>query len=180
MSDLYLSVIHDGESYQSRLSAAFSHIAGETTGKEFNKAIREICQAAASKENRTMGTKHKRADVVGTTMEVCDYMLTHAKEFFYNGSNVRAVIRRWFDKPNGNSYFSATVTVQCEDGEERQFYIPMQYGYGNHPQYVVWEECIARGILPDPGRYPSNNLKGYISENGITYTDMGYGLKRDL
>lgn len=40
--------------------------------------------------------------------------------------------KEWFDKVNGNSYFSAEVTVNYGMKNESSFSIPMQYGYGDH------------------------------------------------
>jgi len=40
--------------------------------------------------------------------------------------------KEWFDKVNGNSYFSADVTVDLGIDTEKNFVIPFQYGYGEH------------------------------------------------
>lgn len=36
----------------------------------------------------------------------------------------------WFDKINGNTYFSALITVNYGMSTEKTFKIPYQYGYG--------------------------------------------------
>jgi hypothetical protein len=39
--------------------------------------------------------------------------------------------KEWFDKVNGNSYFSAEIIVNyCIESEER-FQVPFSYGYGD-------------------------------------------------
>lgn len=42
--------------------------------------------------------------------------------------------KEWFDKVNGNSYFSAEVTTNYGMEGERRFILPFQYGYGNHSE----------------------------------------------
>lgn len=45
-----------------------------------------------------------------------------------------AITKEWFDKINGNSYFSS----QVEDIERDIIYkFPFQYGYGSHSEYVI-------------------------------------------
>jgi len=44
--------------------------------------------------------------------------------------------KEWFDKANGNSYFSATITLDDEYITE----LPFQYGYGDHYISVAFEE----------------------------------------
>jgi len=40
--------------------------------------------------------------------------------------------KQWFDKINGNSYFSAIVTIDFGTEKQRQYKLPFQYGYGDH------------------------------------------------
>jgi len=49
--------------------------------------------------------------------------------------------KEWFDKVNGNSYFSGTVTITKDTDEQETFLMPFQYGYGS--QY----EQEAKAIL---------------------------------
>lgn len=39
--------------------------------------------------------------------------------------------KQWFDKINGNSYFSAIVTINYGMKKEKRINIPFQYGYGD-------------------------------------------------
>ena len=45
-----------------------------------------------------------------------------------------ATTKEWFDRANGNSYFSSRVE-NITTGEE--IVIPFQYGYGNHSEHVI-------------------------------------------
>ena len=47
--------------------------------------------------------------------------------------------KEWFDRVNGNSYFSAEVTINFGTKEAESFKVPFQYGYGLHYLYVVWQ-----------------------------------------
>jgi len=38
--------------------------------------------------------------------------------------------KEWFDKINGNSYFSGTITIDYGTEKEETFLMPFQYGYG--------------------------------------------------
>jgi hypothetical protein len=53
--------------------------------------------------------------------------------------------REWFDKVNGNSYFSARIWV---DGEIVSV-LPMQYGYESHYKTVAHQELIALGYFTE-------------------------------
>ena len=44
--------------------------------------------------------------------------------------------KEWFDKANGNSYFSATVLIDDELVAE----LPFQYGYGDHYIDMAFQE----------------------------------------
>lgn len=40
--------------------------------------------------------------------------------------------KEWFDKVNGNSYFSASICLNYGMPDSIQIYLPFQYGYGSH------------------------------------------------
>tara|TARA_R100000935_G_C2705832_1_gene112121 strand:+ start:117 stop:476 length:360 start_codon:yes stop_codon:yes gene_type:complete len=40
--------------------------------------------------------------------------------------------KEWFDKINGNSYFSGTITINYGMESEETFFIPFTYGYGSY------------------------------------------------
>ena len=56
--------------------------------------------------------------------------------------------REWFDKVNGNSYFSARIWV---DGEQVAI-LPFQYGYGSQFEYEAQKKLLELGWLPQEGK----------------------------
>jgi len=40
--------------------------------------------------------------------------------------------KEWFDKVNGNSYFSATICINYGLKSQTYLELPFQYGYGDH------------------------------------------------
>jgi hypothetical protein len=44
--------------------------------------------------------------------------------------------REWFDKINGNSYFSGEIVVDYGLPTYQKYFMPFQYGYGD---YYLWE-----------------------------------------
>lgn len=74
--------------------------------------------------------------------------------------------REWFDKVNGNSYFSAEITTDYGTSEQKTYFLPFQYGYGN--QY----ETEAKAILTEFNRISASygqNLRQYCQDNSIKY-----------
>ncbi len=53
--------------------------------------------------------------------------------------------KEWFDKVNGNSYFSMTITLNYGLKSQKIIYVPMQYGYGDHYMHqafkAIKKEC---------------------------------------
>ena len=56
--------------------------------------------------------------------------------------------REWFDKVNGNSYFSARMWV---DGGQVAI-LPFQYGYGSQFEYEAQKKLLELGWLPQEGK----------------------------
>lgn len=53
--------------------------------------------------------------------------------------------KEWFDRTNGNSYFSARITL-----DDRQIAIlPFQYGYGSHYLDMALQELVKIGAFTD-------------------------------
>jgi hypothetical protein len=48
--------------------------------------------------------------------------------------------RSWYDKVNGNSYFSAEIVLDYGTETDRRYFLPFQYGYGDHYQYETINE----------------------------------------
>ena len=56
--------------------------------------------------------------------------------------------REWFDKVNGNSYFTARIWV---DGGQVAI-LPFQYGYGDQFIYEAQKKLLELGYLPQEGK----------------------------
>jgi len=56
--------------------------------------------------------------------------------------------REWFDKVNGNTYFSARIWV---DGGQVAI-LPFQYGYGDQFIYEAQKKLLELGYLPQEGK----------------------------
>lgn len=97
------------------------------------------------------------------------------------GDNITIIGRRWFDRINGNTYFSAVGLINGIQVVE----IPFEYGYGNHYEDRVTQEMGKAGYLP--GFITHNNgsterLWNYCDRNGITkyVTHSDVNRKKDL
>jgi len=75
--------------------------------------------------------------------------------------------KEWFDKVNGNSYFSAHVTINFGMKDQTGFYMPFQYGYGNHYEDMAFKELIKKGFIKTNDKYHSRWQ--YYQDNNIIY-----------
>ena len=73
--------------------------------------------------------------------------------------------KEWFDKLNGNSYFSAKVTINYGSKSASYIYLPFQYGYGDHYRDMAFRELINRGIIKNAGERVSHWQ--YYKDNNI-------------
>lgn len=71
--------------------------------------------------------------------------------------------KEWFDRVNGNSYFSAQVTIDFGLDTERVVYVPFQYGYGSSYYTKSIEQLQKDGILPNDGTLSWS----YFDDEGI-------------
>lgn len=71
--------------------------------------------------------------------------------------------RTWFDKVNGNSYFSVLVVLDYGTETEKEIYLPMQYGYGEQYEAEVVKELKRLGYLDGCNTW----LREYCKDNGI-------------
>ena len=71
--------------------------------------------------------------------------------------------REWFDKVNGNSYFSARIWV---DGGQVAI-LPFQHGYGDQFVYEAQKKLLELGYLPQEKK--SLGLWSIASENDFDY-----------
>lgn len=84
--------------------------------------------------------------------------------------------KEWFDKVNGNSYFSAVITINFGIPGTRQYAIPFQYGYGDHYVHEAKERLINAGEI---ACQHNMELWRYCRENNIVLrTNKEYGCKQ--
>ena len=84
-------------------------------------------------------------------------------------------IREWFDRVNGNTYFSAIVSV---DGEW-QFTTGMQYGYGDQALYEAAKVLEARGFVVDLDDHRAFTIQAREAGIDLYYARLDC-LKREL
>lgn len=70
----------------------------------------------------------------------------------------------WFDKINGNTYFSALVIINFGTSTERTFKIPYQYGYGETYLYEANNILRENNIIDNS---IITSLWKYCKENDI-------------
>ena len=75
----------------------------------------------------------------------------------------------WFDKMNGNSYFSAVVTLNYGMKNVKVLKLPFRYGYGDHyidmSNQLLIKEGYREGKRRENGSYPC--LWQYCRDNKI-------------
>ena len=152
-NNLVLSVENDGATYNDRLHTGFAMLQGATyRGLTF----REFAEAEARKQ-RAAGTKFKAAEISEAGRILQRDQLAHCIELMRDGraegDKIAVFVRGWFDKINGNSYWSARVVVPQAEGADRWFTIPMSYGYSDiGREHDVAEELAALDLIPDASR----------------------------
>ena len=55
--------------------------------------------------------------------------------------------KEWFDKVNGNSYFSGSITLNYGTKSEKQIVMPFQYGYGEHYIDMAGQQLNKENII---------------------------------
>lgn len=93
--------------------------------------------------------------------------------------------KEWFDRVNGNSYFSANVTVNFGLPDQFEFYIPFEGGYDDHYVTIATQQLETRGYLPGFIHHENGSterLWHYCERNGIKlyYSKQTNCKKRDL
>lgn len=165
-NNLILSVMNDGDKYQSRIDAAKRII----EGKEPVESFREITNKEAKRQRAEFYLKFKPQEITEAGRIIQDHTISGILEdtasSYDHSQNIYAIIRRWWDKLNGNSYFSCRVTVPLDGGKRISFVIPLQYGYGSQPQSEIIETLLRLNVLKEK--------KDYFREYNITLDDQGY------
>lgn len=73
--------------------------------------------------------------------------------------------KEWFDKINGNSYFSAVITLNFGMKDATEHVLPFQYGYGAHFIHCAYEYLIKKGLIKNS--LNSQTLSVYCRDNKI-------------
>ena len=89
--------------------------------------------------------------------------------------------KRWLDKVNGNTYFSAIGLI---DGEIKA-QIEFEYGYEDHYVWQIFRELEKSGKLTNVNHYKNGGCESpheYCSRNGIKfyYSASDVCRKKDL
>lgn len=89
-------------------------------------------------------------------------------------------VKEWFDKVNGNSYFSGIITVNYGRKNQFQISLPFQYGYGNHSEDTAFKALQTNKVFKDV--LERESFWQYYSRKGIIYRYNKYEncLKRDV
>lgn len=96
---------------------------------------------------------------------------------------VEVYAKQWFDKANGNSYFSAHVIVDRGTDTEKTLLVPFEYGYGSQYEYSAFQAIkneYSVGLDETvPWKFYSNNGIFYVhvlTENCKKRDVIAYGL----
>ena len=92
---------------------------------------------------------------------------------YFKVKQIRVTAKEWFDKVNGNSYFSAIVDINPDYPHmRRSFSLPFEYGYGEYYLQAAGEKLQELGYLKakkTPG-IPLPALARYCRENKIEFS----------
>ena len=169
-NNLILSVLNEGQVYADRVHIGFAMLQGVS---HRCLTFRDLANNEAVKQ-RKQGSKFKAAEISEAAEFIQADTIQHCLETIrdeWNGEKIKITIRRWFDKVNGNSYWSARIVVPSVKGE-RWLTIPFSYGYGSHPEWESVALCEKIGLF-QKGNKP-------FSELPVIFRDKGYMLKRDM
>ena len=88
--------------------------------------------------------------------------------------------KEWFDRTYGNSYFSMNITINYGLKSAETFFVPLQYGYGNHYEHMAFEALQTKGFIPN--QPPNASYSNYYYSKKIIYraSKQANCLKREL
>lgn len=97
------------------------------------------------------------------------------------GDNITIIGRRWFDRINGNTYFSCVALINGTQVAE----IPFEYGYGNQYENSMFNKLAGMGYCADREKYSNGGSEAfwnYCDRKGITkyVTHSDVNRKKDL
>jgi hypothetical protein len=146
-NNLVLSVMNDGGVYKDRLHCGWAMIEGSSHRLTF----RDLANNEAVKQRREFGSKFHAADISEAGKIIQAQTIAHCLETIreeWTGAPIRVYGRQWFDKINGNTYFSAKINVPTIKGNYG-IVVPFQYGYGNHWQHEAVQVLRRIGFFAD-------------------------------
>lgn len=168
-NNLVLSVMNDGSVYADRKHIVFSAM---QSANHRGMTMRDIVDAEA-KRQRKVGCKFTAKDISEAARIIFEKTLDRCIEIIrdtWTGENIQARGLKWWDKVNGNTYFSARMQIPCD--VERIVDIPYQYGYGDQWQWEVIATLRKMGFTM-PEHVPFYQLP-------ITFDGAVYTKKRDM
>lgn len=169
-NNLVLSVMSDGAVYQDRKHIVYAYL---QSASHRGMRMRDIVETEARKQ-RARGCRFSARDiseaaslVFAQTLRECIDTIVHE----WDGNPILARGLKWFDRINGNTYFSARMQIPNGRGW-RIVDVPYQYGYGNQWQH----ECIS--VLRKMGFTLPESVPWY--ELPIQFSECVYARKRDM
>lgn len=151
-NNLVLTVENDGDTYEDRLHAGFAMLQG-TTHRGMN--FRDFAEDEARRQ-RAQGSRIKPAEISEAGRILQRDQLANCIERMRDGraegEKIAVFVRRWFDRVNGNSYWSARIVVPQAEGADRWFAIPLSYGHGSQIEFDVAEELAELDLIPAADR----------------------------
>lgn len=100
-----------------------------------------------------------------------------------NGIEIKTIditAKQWFDKINGNSYFSAQITLNFGTYTAVTIPVPFQYGYGDSYQYEAFKQLQKLGYI-DPSEKGLSAWRYYENKSIVVRnTKIEKCLKRDV
>ena len=89
--------------------------------------------------------------------------------------------KQWFDKINGNSYFSSQITLNYSLPTQINIKLPFDYGYGSYYEHSSIQKLIELGYLPKDSEYNyfKNNkiiLRSRKESNCLKSTVKNWGI----
>jgi len=75
--------------------------------------------------------------------------------------------KEWFDKVNGNSYFSSQITLNFGMENQQNIFLPFQNGYGDYSYYMAGQELSRLKLIKLDPKSMFFTLWNYCKENKI-------------
>ena len=90
--------------------------------------------------------------------------------------------KEWFDRINGNSYFSGTVIIDFGTNTQINYIMNPQYGYGDHYIDMAFQLLIQREVIEYNDNTCNTRMGRYCEQNNIILrTNIQRGcLKREV